>query len=161
MEDKSWVKDIPNGWNIHLYDKDKNMENAVGREAHTYFKFIVDNYDTLIGDYVFCQGNPFNHNSRFLEDLYHGIIPGKSYPCSRYDRLDPNNFKALDVEKYINLLGLENVPEKWEFIAGAQFKAKASDILKRPKEFYKKCLELTLTDPQSGYIFEGLWKFIL
>lgn len=160
IEDKSWIKDIPNGWNIHLYDKEKNMFNAPGREAHTYLKFIYDNYESLEGDYVFCQGNPFDHCPNFLNEIYQGQISGKSYPCNRNDRLTIDSYKALQTNDYIKTLGL-NVPDNYEFIAGAQFKAKSSDILKRTREFYKKCLELTETDPQSGYIFEGLWKFIL
>ncbi len=159
-EDIGWVSLIPSGWNIHIYDKDRNMENAPGREAHTYLKFIYDNYDSLEGDYIFCQANPFDHCPTFLDELYQGAIPGKAYPCTRDSRTEIDRGKALEVDGYIKLLDLE-VPEQWEFIAGAQFKAKASDILKRPREFYKKCLDLTLTDPQSGYIFEGLWKFIL
>ncbi len=159
-EDKSWIKDIPSGWNIHLYDKDRNLENAPGREAHTYLKFIVDNYESLEGDYVFCQGNPFDHTPDFLGNIYVGELPGKDYPCTRHNRSNLTDSNALQMDKYIRLLELE-VPENWEFRAGAQFKAKAEDILKRPRDFYRKCLELTLTDPQSGYIFEGLWKFIL
>jgi len=159
-EDISWIKDIPSGWNIHIYDKDNNMENAPGREAHTYLKFIYDNYESLEGDYIFCQGNPFDHCPTFLSELYFGCISGKAYPCTRTNRTNIYDPKILETATYIDLLGL-NVPEEWEFLAGAQFKAKAEDILKRPREFYKKCLELTLTDDQSGYIFEGLWQFIL
>lgn len=158
-EDINWIKDIPSGWNIHIYDKDNNMFNAPGREAHTYFKFIVDNYDTLEGDYIFCQANPFDHCPTFLNEIYLGAISGKSYPCTRINRTHPYDYNALNTASYIDLLGLE-VPEDWEFLAGGQFKAKAQDILKHSKDFYKKCLELTETDPNSGYIFEGLWKFI-
>lgn len=156
-ENKDWIGKIPNGWNIHLYDKDKNMENAPGREAHTYFKFIVDNYDSLDGDYVFCQGNPFDHCPTFLEELYNGVISGKEYP---FDRISFINQEQTRTELYIKSLGL-TVPDIWDFSAGAQFKTTSERIKKNPKWFYQYCLNLTLTDPQSGYIFEGLWKFIL
>lgn len=160
-EDISWVQKIPKGWNIHIYDKDmENFPNAPGREAHTYLHFIYHNYDSLEGDYIFCQGNPFDHCPTFLDELYLGAISGKKYPCTRIDRSMPSDGKALQTAKAIEHLGLV-VPENWEFVAGANFKAKAADIKRHPKEFYKKCLDMTLTDPQSGYIFEGLWSFIL
>lgn len=159
-ENKDWIAQIPSGWNIHIYDKDDNMWNAPGREAHTYFHFIYHNYETLEGDYIFCQGNPFDHCPTFLNELYIGAISGTAYPCTRVNRTVPGDVNALQTAKYIDDLGLV-VPEDWEFLAGAQFKAKAADIRRRPREFYKKCLELTEQDPQSGYIFEGLWKFIL
>ena len=158
-ENKDWVAQIPNGWNIHLYDKDNNLVNAPGREAHTYFKFIVDNYDTLEGDYIFCQCNPFDHCPTFLDELYNGYISGRAYPCTRIDRTMPSDGNAIQSDNYIEILGLD-VPSEWTFLAGAQFKVPSDKIKSRSKQFYKTCLELSETDPQSGYIFEGLWRFI-
>jgi len=158
-ENKDWISQIPNGWNIHLYDKDENMRNAPGREAHTYLKFIVDNYETLEGDYIFCQGNPFDHCPTFLEELYNGFISGKTYPCTRIDRVNPKDANVLQTAKYIDILKLD-VPEEWTFLAGAQFKVTAEQIKERPLYFYKVCLALSESDHHSGYIFEGLWRFI-
>jgi hypothetical protein len=54
-----------------------NLPN-VGREADTYLRHIVQNYEGCLADVtVFCQGNPFEHSPDFLkllrcEDEGHG-----------------------------------------------------------------------------------------
>ena len=70
-EDLEWLKDKPfNEYNTIIYNKGKNedfykapsitkiipLEN-VGREAHTYFYHIINNYDNLADLTVFLPGS--------------------------------------------------------------------------------------------------------
>ena len=41
----------------------------VGREGHTCYKHICDNYDKLTDYIIFLQGNPFNHSPNIITNL--------------------------------------------------------------------------------------------
>jgi len=153
-EDISWVREL-DGWNVHIIDKHNNTPDEVGNEANTYFLFIVNNYNSLSGTYVFCQGHPFDHHPDFLDNINHSIT-GRAYP--RNNRTDPSR-KVIELQQYCDVLGLI-IPNEFTFYNGAQFKTTAESIKKHPLSFYETCLELTKTDNQSCYIFEALWQFI-
>jgi hypothetical protein len=73
-EDISWTKQFKN---VIIYIKGKPIEGDyklirlpnVGREGHTYYKHICDNYDNLDDYTVFLQGNPFDHSPDLVKDL--------------------------------------------------------------------------------------------
>jgi hypothetical protein len=57
---------------IKLIEEDYNeilMEN-VGREGHTYYSHIVNNYDNLDDYTIFLQGNPFDHSPNLIDNLF-------------------------------------------------------------------------------------------
>lgn len=41
----------------------------IGRETHTYLRYIIGHYDVIPEAIVFTQGNPFPHNPHFLTDI--------------------------------------------------------------------------------------------
>ena len=41
----------------------------VGREGHTYYKHIYDNYENLSDYTIFLQANPFLHSPNIISDL--------------------------------------------------------------------------------------------
>ena len=49
------------------------MLDNVGREGHTYYKYIVDNYDNLKDYTCFLQGNPFDHSPNIIDNLHRCI----------------------------------------------------------------------------------------
>ena len=75
-EDVSWTKQFPN---VLIYNKGEKLNeeegynevmlNNVGRESHTYYKYIYDNYDNLDDYTAFLQGNPFDHSPNIVENL--------------------------------------------------------------------------------------------
>ena len=73
-EDIEWTK--PFGEHVVLYNKgDDFIEGAivlpnVGREGHTYFHYICENYDNLDDYTVFLQGNPFDHAADVCSQLH-------------------------------------------------------------------------------------------
>lgn len=80
-ENVEWTKQFVNmnGINVIIYNKGDENENDkennmiqlpnVGRDGHTYYKHIHDNYDNLEDYTVFLQGNPFDHSPNIINDL--------------------------------------------------------------------------------------------
>ena len=74
QEDVSWSKEFSN---VIIYNKGEPLDqyyneiklDNVGREAHTYFKHICDNYDNLDEYTIFLQGNPFDHSPNIIQNL--------------------------------------------------------------------------------------------
>jgi hypothetical protein len=73
-EDISWTKQFKN---VIIYNKgEDNIDEYnpiklknVGREGHTYYKYIYDNYNNLADYTIFLQGNPFDHCKTIIEDI--------------------------------------------------------------------------------------------
>jgi hypothetical protein len=73
-EDLEWSKQF---LNVIIYNKgikltndfNQILLNNVGREGHTYYKHIYDNYDNLAEYTFFLQGNPFDHSPNIIYNL--------------------------------------------------------------------------------------------
>lgn len=156
-EDFSWVGKLKD-WNVIVLNKGGgNIPNSPGREAHSYLWFITKYYDTLDGEYVFCQGNPFDHVPNFTDVIDTANYYGRLYTC---DDTGAEDHKNLPIRQYADILGIP-IPSKIEFRAGAQFKTTANKIKSRPLGFYLACLAKSEHDSLSGYVFERLWPYIL
>lgn len=57
---------LDEGYNEHL------LEN-VGREGHTYYNYICENYDKLSDYTIFLQGHPFDHSPNLIDNLHRHI----------------------------------------------------------------------------------------
>lgn len=66
-ESVEWCNEFKN---VIVYNKGEKLKNIkhnvielknVGREGHTYYKHIYDNYENLSDYTIFLQGKPFNH----------------------------------------------------------------------------------------------------
>jgi len=62
--------------NVVIYNKgeplgisNEIMMPNVGREGHTIYSYICDNYDSLDDHIVFVQGYPFDHSPNLLANL--------------------------------------------------------------------------------------------
>jgi hypothetical protein len=175
-ENLDWTNELKN---VIVYNKGipLNIQNElflpnVGREGHTYYTYICDNYDNL-GDYtMFLQGNPFEYQP---PDIMSKII--------QYNNLEFDlslDFIFLSNIADCNLSGcphhrglpLKEVYEKlfkeykeelpFNFGVGAQFIVSKKSILKRPKTFYEeivKLLEYNI-NPIEGFVIERFHKLI-
>ena len=73
-ENVEWTKQFPN---VIIYNKGSKLDNNynevflnnVGREGHTYYKYICDNYDNLAEYTIFLQGRPFDHSPNIIYNL--------------------------------------------------------------------------------------------
>ena len=74
-ENLDWLKKIKKSKDIKItvYNKGKDdidfpfikLPN-IGRESHTYLYHIINNYDNLADQTIFCQGDPISHSPDFI-----------------------------------------------------------------------------------------------
>ena len=185
-ENINWIKKIYlllNKKNVIIFNKGKNnikefdsipLEN-VGREGHTYYKYIYDNYNNLDDYTIFLQGNPFDHSPEIIKSIKQ-IINMKN----NNNKLNINfNFLTKNILK-CNLSGCSHhhgLPlidvyeklfnkkkDKMDFIfgAGAQFIVSKKQILERPRDFYLKIINLLNNNinPIEGFVIERFHKLI-
>jgi hypothetical protein len=176
-ENVEWTKQFPN---VIIYNKGNKLNegyneillNNVGREGHTYYKYIYDNYDNLEDYTIFLQGKPFDHFSKTLdylnqyiqnkninidfEFLSDEILDSNLSGCKHHARLP-----LIDV--YEKLFNERKTSMEIAFGPGAQFIVSKKNILKRPKSFYLKIIEMLQhnINPIEGFVIERFHSIIL
>ena len=74
-ENLDWLKKIKKSKDIKItvYNKGKDDIDVpfiplpnIGRESHTYLYHIINNYDNLADQTIFCQGDPIFHSPDFI-----------------------------------------------------------------------------------------------
>jgi hypothetical protein len=175
-ENLEWTKKF---LNVIVYNKGKPLRyyfnhfvlNNVGREGHTYYKHIYDNYDNLTDYIIFLQGNPFDHSPNIISNL-NNYVNNKELSIDfeflservlNCNLIGCPHHKGLPlIETYEKLFGerIENMD--FQFGAGAQFIVSKKKILQRPKEFYLKIVEMLDKDinPIEGFVIERFHKLI-
>jgi hypothetical protein len=186
LEDPAWVKKVPRGVAVRLYDKGAGLDPAAfpratltplpnqGREAHTYLTHLVTRYRELAPVTVFCQGRPFDHAADFhrvLRELAAGrrgvsdfqwlgfIIDTDDARGRRlFARWSKNpEGRELRLDPFFRKLFGEPAPERVRFYPGAQFALTAECARRRPVEFYQRALGLSTEYPDAAHCFERVW----
>ena len=178
-EDVEWIKQFQN---VLIYNKgcklddsfnqnNQIMLNNVGREGHTYYKYIYDNYDNLEDYTIFLQGNPFDHSPNIITNLKNYINNDLNIEFEFLSEkvLDTNlsgcpyHAKLPMISVYEKLFNESKTDLQFKFGAGAQFIVSKNQILKRPREFYLKIVEMLQNhiSPIEGYVIERFHKLIL
>lgn len=150
-EDTSWARNLPH----ILITKEIEIPN-VGREATSYLYFIVSNYKNLRGEYVFCQGHPFDHWPNFVSDIKKHRSVGTVFSCRKDGT--PNE-PDLPIHEICQALDLP-ILDVYTFRTGAQFRINAQQIKARPLEWYAKALILSITEPKAPWVFERIWPLV-
>lgn len=171
-----WTKQFSN---VIIYNKgtllkdDFNVKllNNVGREGHTYYKYIYDNYDNLTDYTIFLQGNPFDHSpniiynlNKFINDKNLSIdfefLSEMVVSCNLSGCKFHSNIPLIEV--YEKLFGERKEYMEFKFGAGAQFIVSKKKILQNPKEFYLKIIKILENDinPIEGFVIERFHKLI-
>ena len=175
-EPLGWTREFP----VTVYNKGSPCEYQtiplpnVGREGHTYYTHIYNNYHTLADTTVFLQGNPYDHSPNILERLRELSKRG----CGGFEYLSENVYQSNTWEcpyhgglplsrVYEELFGLSQLGGmcKWltgrfympfEFGAGAQFAVTRERIHRRPREFYLKIIKMLegSVNPIEGFVIE-------
>lgn len=147
----------------------------VGREGHTYYKYIYDNYHNLDDYTIFLQGNPFDHSPNIIKHLLqiqqdhenNQFIPidftylsEKIIHCNLSGCIHHRGIPLIKV--YEHLFNERKTNMKFIFGAGAQFMVSREQILSRPKDFYLKIIKLLdhNISPIEGYVIERFHKLI-
>lgn len=141
-ENVDWAKDLDH----FIVQKGEHLENK-GREASSYLWYIIENYNNLKGDYIFCQARRSDHPKWDEEPQNESDLQGQPHHSD------------LRIKDMAGELGIE-APEYIRFRGGAEFKVSAKEIKKRPKEWYKKAYRLANEFPRAPWIYERLWGVI-
>ena len=180
-ENVEWTKQFTN---VIIYNKGNKLDNDynevflnnVGREGHTYYKYICDNYEKLAEYTIFLQGRPFDHSPNIISNLTNltKYINNKELSIdfeflsevivhSSLDIECSRHWQCKNIHKNWNLIfGLIIDNQECIFGAGAQFIVSKKKILKNTKEFYEnivKMLEYNI-DPLEGHDIERFHKYI-
>ena len=172
-EDVEWSKQFSN---VIVYNKGDILKdgynevvlNNVGREGHTYYQYICDNYYNLSDYTIFLQGNPFDHSPNLIDNI-------NKY-MNRVFEFEFLSEVILDCQlsgcKYHQGLPIINTYEKifhkpendicFQFGSGAQFIVSKKKILNKPVKFYQTIVEILENEisPIEGYVIERLHKLI-
>ncbi len=164
-ERMEWLKTIMTPYLI--YDKSEDphpfaiMLPNISRESHGYLVHIILNYENLDDITWFCQAEPFVHTTypkcpdrpKEIPELCR-VFKLKEvesfYPLSPFGECIVNENEQLPMDEfYFDLFGHEHPKtdglSKYKFNIGACFGVNKNTILKHPKEFYKKCLDMLLS----------------
>jgi len=191
-ESINWIKPISK--HVILYNKGQSISDLtfniqktvtvenIGRESHTYLKYIFDNYETLPNISIFCQGDITDHyvgnpivninkmkneaqfigiSSNWRNDLHVDYnfkikettsAKGMKYICS-----DTGYTFGDWFIKYVN----NEFPKQFIWYTGAVFAVRKSNILRRNKQFYETLLKQHKTqNPEVAHFLERSWYYI-
>jgi hypothetical protein len=175
-ENVEWTKQFSD---VIIYNKGQQLGNGykevllsnVGREGHTYYKYICDNYDNLADYTIFLQGTPFDHSPNIIANLNKYInnknmsiefefLSEKILHCNLNGCQYHNGLPLIDT--YENLFNERKEDMVFTFGAGAQFIVSKNIILKRPKDFYLKIVKILQNEvnPIEGFVIERFHKLI-
>jgi len=157
-EDINWVKEldyevIVYNKNIDDYDVFSNNLPNVGREGHTFFNYIVTNYEYLPEYVAFLQGDPQPHCNDFID-----IINKFDFSVD-FKPIGPLFEETTDIQHindqvtdYAKRIGFD-ITLPLYYVRGGQYIISRNQIHKNPKEYYEKILD---TISHEVYPFDGL-----
>jgi len=180
-ENIEWTNKIKN---VLIYNKGEMLDAKyrqimlpnVGREGHTYYQYIYDNYYNLEDYTIFLQGNPYDHSPKLNETvdyIYHLINNNPfnfAYLSENIGYTDfngcpylPNSGMQIHIRYvFYKLFGKIIESQKMLFGAGAQFIVSRERIHSRPRELYLKIIKLLEygSNPIEGHVIERMHRFI-
>ena len=175
-EDLEWTTQFSN---VIIYNKGTQLSddfnqtclNNVGREGHTYYKHICDNYDNLADYTIFLQGNPFDHSPNIISNLNNYVnntdisidfefLSERILLCNLSGCSHHHGIPLINT--YEKIFDERKETMEFNFGVGAQFIVSKKRILKRPKEFYLKIVKMldNNINPIEGFVIERFHTLI-
>jgi hypothetical protein len=182
-EDISWLEPLYE--HCLVYDKGSAFEDYttrkikrvssipnIGREADTYLRYIIENYDSLPNYVFFTQGKVVDHVPN-INDIYlllRALIDGKESIDYHSFTILPNKLREMTIMNFIDPIHKLPLRQCWaqlfkkstlEFKTNynAIFVVSKERILFRSIEFYKRAWKISLMD-EGAYILERFWNVI-
>lgn len=163
-EDISWTKKLRCGYIIYNKNEEdsglfrRNLPN-VGREGHTFFTYIIENYNNLPDFVCFLHGVPFDHCSNIIDTINNFDGSKKFRPLSASYYLHSSEYERT--YKFAEKIGL-SLDKSIKMIASCQCIISKELILKNPKSIYQMLLDSLAyhVHPKEAYIIENLWPSI-
>jgi hypothetical protein len=165
--------------NIYIYLKDETQYDFIvndfsgckvevlpniGRESQTYAYHMSKYYESLEDYTCFIQGNPFDHDPKFYEQLkgysFRKFI-GLSKELLVCDKYGSPHHGSLLVGRTYEELKQKNSPEYFFFFQGAQFIVCKEYIQNNEKTFYNDLNKLHNEIYDLPWILERLWLYLL
>lgn len=180
-ENVEWTKKFKN---VLIYNKGAVLDVEyrqiilpnVGREGHTYYQYIYDNYYNLEDFTIFLQGNPYDHSTNLDENIdyinekiknttIHFAYLSEKILYTNFDgciHLPNSGLQTHMRHVFCKLFGKIIEIQKILFGAGAQFIVSRERIHSRPRELYLKIVKMLENDvdPIEGHVIERLHRFI-
>jgi hypothetical protein len=195
--DISWIDKLNSNVKVTIYRKgtlrshpnEIFLSNNVGRDVHTFFYHIVNNYNNLSDYTFFSQDYPFDHIQNYV-DLINGKINhwntisnhhfegywGFNYaeimwplqPAAHFEGMiniddikgRPHHWEDLPIEEYWNELFDHPVPDHVEYTPGGHFGISKEQIQMRSLAFYQKILYYLENEFLSPWIVERLEPYM-
>lgn len=173
-----WTKKFDN---VVIYNKgvplapleynEVRLPKNVGREGHTYYTYICQNYDNLPDHVIFLQGYPTDHSPHFEENIrkykesptdFQFISETVEHRTFKNER--ERHWQCINIyDNYEKIFGVKcDITSELIFGHGAQFAVSKHYILRRPREFYENIVRMLEYDenPLEGYNVERFHKLI-
>lgn len=182
--DYSWISLLNSDIKVTIYNK--NIETLkeseilispnVGRDVHTFFYHIVENYDNLSDYTFFSQDYPFDHVLQYFTIINSNprhwdiIAVQKSEGCwffnsyyrgFRCDKHGNPQHTGLNIELVWNQLFDYPIFDSIEFTVAGHFCISKECVHKHPINFYKKILNILENNEQAPWILERLEPYVL
>jgi hypothetical protein len=146
-ENLDWAKSLK--YKINIFNKNEddyalfenNLPN-VGREGHTHFKYIIDNFDNLPQYIAFLQGHPFDHCHDVIDKINNFNFNIEFMPLGNTIELT-RDIPSINEQIYLfsKTIGFE-LKYPVYCVPGAQYIISSNIIKQKPIEFYKKIISL-------------------
>lgn len=152
-ENTDWALPFSPEWMVFI----DRTEHPPGRDTFVYLNWIVQYYRDLPDEVVFAQGKPLEHDPNFLSNLDNPEVRWYGWIAD----CDKTGLPQWDtnLDAWCEVLGLE-IPERYRFIAGAQYRLAADQIRNRSLAFYTALLNLTEVNMKAPWDYERLWPLI-
>ena len=101
-ENLDWLKKIKKSKDLKITVYNKGLDDIdvpfiklenKGRESQTYLYHIINNYDNLADQTIFCQGDSICHSPDFLDLInkyrkkFEPVQPLSAWYCDKIDRI--------------------------------------------------------------------------
>ena len=178
-----WIKTVNSDVKITKYNK--NLSNLfdgetviipnLGRDVHTFFYHLVNQYDHLSDFTIFSQDWPFDHVENYLEIINGNIEKWNQYAkqifdgcwffCTAYeviscDRNGAPHHQGLPIVPVWDELFNDPFPGLINFTPTGHFCVSKEKVRKYPKSYYNKILKILEQNPLSPWIIERLEPYI-
>lgn len=169
-EDVSWALNFAAGRSdckLWIYDKGGGALPNQGREAETFARFFLEEYETIKPqDTIYLlQGCPFDHCPGLMKCLGQGGVEhltplGTMHRCDGQGRPDHPGLPIQAAHDLLEIPG-QQPPRTWTFVAGAQYALPGTLVRNKPKRKWES-LHTTLQQGRvCPWTMERLWPYVL
>lgn len=184
--DFSWIDQISNDIRITKYNKNINtlksgeifLSPNVGRDVHTFFYHIVNNYYTLADYTFFSQDYKEDHVSIYQEIINGDVSNIPNYAiqdlggcwffnddpihCRIFetDKVGSPYHDNLPIQDIWNMIFKDEVPDVLYFTPAGHFCITREHVHKNTKETYENILKILETNEMAPWCIERLEPYI-